>query len=150
MFLVLSPQRTALPIGHQESRDDLYLDSVALNLHNFYNGVERLFDGIATTLDNRLPNGSGWHKALLNQMTVEVSGLRPAVISDSTRTLLDNYCQFRHLVRSIYSHRINPDKLRPLIEEAPLAIFSNSIGTDGLCELASEVLEPFASSVTFV
>lgn len=44
---------------YQESGDEFYLASVALNLHNFYNGVERLFERIATTLDNQLPNGSG-------------------------------------------------------------------------------------------
>jgi hypothetical protein len=27
----------------QESGDDLYLDSIALNLHGFYGGLERLF-----------------------------------------------------------------------------------------------------------
>lgn len=47
---------------YQNSGDDLYLDSVALNLHSFYNGLERLFEAIATTIDNHLPGGSNWHK----------------------------------------------------------------------------------------
>ncbi|MBD0268693.1 MAG: hypothetical protein ICV77_10420 [Cyanobacteria bacterium Co-bin8] len=104
---------------YQRSGDDLYLDSVALNLHSFYNGIERLFEGIATTLDNHLPSGSGWHKALLEQMANEVANVRPAVISDLTLTLLDNYCRFRHVVRNIYSYRIDPDKLSHLVEEVP-------------------------------
>ena len=28
----------------QQSEDDLYIDSVALNLHGFYGGLERLFE----------------------------------------------------------------------------------------------------------
>jgi len=28
----------------QQSGDDLYIDSVALNLHGFYGGLERLFE----------------------------------------------------------------------------------------------------------
>jgi hypothetical protein len=104
---------------YQRSGDDLYLDSVALNLHGFYNGIERLFEGIATTLDNQLPGGKSWHKALLEQMTMEVPQIRPAVISDSTLNLLDNYCRFRHVVRNIYGHRLDPDQLRGLVESLP-------------------------------
>ena len=39
----------------QQSGDGLYLDGVALNLHGFYNGLERLFERIATTIDGSLP-----------------------------------------------------------------------------------------------
>ena len=35
----------------QQSSDDLYLDGVALNLHSFYAGLERLFGLIAATVD---------------------------------------------------------------------------------------------------
>jgi len=101
---------------YQASGNDLYLDSVALNLHSFYNGIERLFEGIATTLDNRLPDGHNWHKRLLMQMAQEVAGIRPAVISDVTRDTLDNYCRFRHVVRNIYGYRLDPAQLQPLAE----------------------------------
>jgi hypothetical protein len=32
----------------KESGDDYYLDGVALNLHGFYSGIERIFENIAT------------------------------------------------------------------------------------------------------
>ena len=32
----------------QQLEDDLYIDSVALNLHGFYGGLERLFERIAS------------------------------------------------------------------------------------------------------
>ena len=35
--------------------DDFYLDSVALNLHGFYSGLERIFERLAETLDGSLP-----------------------------------------------------------------------------------------------
>lgn len=31
--------------------DSLYLDSVVLNLHDFYNGLERIFERIAENID---------------------------------------------------------------------------------------------------
>ena len=101
---------------YEISGDDLYLDSVALNLHSVYNGLERLFQGIATTLDNQLPSDDGWHKALLEQMASDVPEVRPAVISDSTFALLDNYCRFRHVVRNVYSYRLDPEQIKPLVE----------------------------------
>ena len=64
--------------------DDYYLDGVALNLHGFYGGLERIFELIATVIDGAKPKGENWHQMLLRQMTVEAPGLRPAVISQST------------------------------------------------------------------
>jgi len=42
----------------QQSEDDLYIDSVALNLHGFYGGLERLFELIASTIDKNVPKGA--------------------------------------------------------------------------------------------
>ena len=60
---------------------DVYLESVALNLHGFYSGLERLFELIARRVDQNLPSGDTWHRDLLNQMAQDVRELRPAVIS---------------------------------------------------------------------
>ncbi len=70
--------------GWQRSRrsnDDYYLDGVALNLHGFYSGLERVFALIAETIDGSLPQGENWHLLLLQQMMQEKPRLRPAVIS---------------------------------------------------------------------
>jgi hypothetical protein len=37
--------------------DDYYRDSVALNLHGWYSGLERIFVMIAETLDGKLLKG---------------------------------------------------------------------------------------------
>jgi hypothetical protein len=101
---------------YQTSGDELFLDSVALNLHSVYNGLERLFQGIATTVDSHLPDGDSWHRALLEQMTMEIPKVRPAVIADSTFAGLDNYRRFRHVVRNIYSYQLDPEQLTPLVD----------------------------------
>jgi hypothetical protein len=41
-----------------------------------------------------------WHLFLLEQMTKEVPGIRPAVISTETGTRLDEYRRFQHVVRN--------------------------------------------------
>jgi hypothetical protein len=78
--------------------DDDFLDGVALNLHGFYAGVEKIFEDIARTLEKNIPDGSGWHQDLLLQMAAEISPIRPPVISEKTRDCLDEYRGFRHVV----------------------------------------------------
>ena len=41
-----------------QSNDDDYWDGVALNLLGFYTGVERIFEDIARTIDESLPDGA--------------------------------------------------------------------------------------------
>jgi hypothetical protein len=67
------------------SEDEDYLGSVGFDLQSFYQGVERVFETIAKSIDRSLPTGDKWHKMLLEQRGNEVSGIRPAVISMETR-----------------------------------------------------------------
>ena len=41
----------------KQQTDDAFLDSVALNLHNMYSGLERIFEQIATNMDGFFPEG---------------------------------------------------------------------------------------------
>lgn len=101
--------------AHQ-SGDDLYLDSVAMNLHGFYAGLERLFELIATAIDGAMPRGANWHQVLLHHMATEAPSMRPAVISEGTRDALDEYRGFRHIVRHVYTFKFDPVKVQPLVE----------------------------------
>lgn len=100
----------------ERSADDLYLDSVALNLHGFYAGLERLFELIATAVDGAMPRGANWHQVLLQQMTIEAPSVRPAVISERSRDALDEYRGFRHIVRHVYTFKFDHGKVQPLVE----------------------------------
>jgi hypothetical protein len=93
------------------SGDDGFWDGVALNLHGFYSGVERIFEDIARTIENSLPSGAEWHSDLLAQMADEIEGVRPAVISPESHTCLDVYRGFRHVVRNVYTFNLNPARL---------------------------------------
>jgi hypothetical protein len=96
------------------STDDYYLDAVALNLHGFYGGLERIFERIAAVVDGAKPSGEHWHQALLRQMAEEMPGVRPAVISETTHQLLDPYRGFRHVARNVYTFHLNPSRLERL------------------------------------
>lgn len=90
------------------------IDAAALQLHAFYTGVERVFDNIARELDGSVPSGRRWHRELLTQMTLEVKGLRPAVIDSFTLRALEDYLGFRHVVRSAYPSQLRPERVAEL------------------------------------
>jgi len=100
----------------QKKDEILYLDSLALNLHSFYNGIERIFERVAENIDEFKPGNINWHQEILNQMTLEVPNIRPALISQDLKEKLDEYSAFRHIVRNIYSHNFRVDKMKNLIE----------------------------------
>lgn len=96
---------------------DFYVDSVALNLHSFYTGLERLFELIARRVDLTLPIGETWHRDLLRQMTQDLTGVRPSVIGKESAFALDKFRRFRHLVQNVYAVNLAPDKMTDLISD---------------------------------
>jgi hypothetical protein len=101
----------------QEHHDDDYLDGVALNLHGFYAGIERIFVEIARAIDGTVPDNPEWHRDLLVQMSAEVSGIRPPVIGRQTRLCLEAYRGFRHVVRNVYTFNLRPSRVQELAAE---------------------------------
>ena len=106
----------------KDSGDEYYIDAIAFNIHSFYTGLERIFQKIASGIDESMPAGSNWHHELLLQMASEIPGVRPPVISEETKNILEDYLGFRHIVRNIYSYKINPDKIEVLVKKLPDAL----------------------------
>ena len=96
---------------------DAYLNSVALNLHAFYSGLERVFDLIAVDVDGGRPGSSDWYVELLRQMTLDLGTTRPAVISREVWTALDDYRRFRHFIRNIYATNLVPAWMGTLVRD---------------------------------
>jgi hypothetical protein len=102
----------------RRSNDDYYVDGVALNLHGFYAGFERIFVRIAEVIDGDLPQGEAWHLLLLQQMMDELPNVRPAVISIEVGNMLNEYRGFRHIVRNVYTYKLDPAKVGKLVLSA--------------------------------
>jgi len=101
----------------EQTADEFYIDSVALNLHGFYSGLERIFELIASVVDGNKPESKNWHKELLNLMVSEVPTIRPAVISEAIYSRLNDYRGFRHIVRNVYTFKFDPEKVKKLSTE---------------------------------
>jgi hypothetical protein len=97
----------------------VYVDSVALNLHGFYSGLERLFELIARHVDHDLPVSETWHRDLLQQMTQDRPDIRPGVISQESAVAIDEFRRFRHLIRNVYTINLAPEKMEGLMEALP-------------------------------
>ena len=88
----------------QTSKNELFLDSVALNIQAAYNGLENIFLLIAKEVDGACPSDSNWHQVLLEQMATEIERRRPAVISSHSLHALSPLRGARHVVRHIYPY----------------------------------------------
>lgn len=86
-------------------------------------GLERLFEMTAAAIDGHVPQGQNWHQVLLDQMVAEVPSVRPALISEETRQMLDEYRGFRHIVRNVYAFRFDLANVQKLVQEMP-SVFS--------------------------
>ena len=99
-----------------QGEEDILSDSLAMCIHSFYTGIERIFKAIIREVDGVTSSGPEWHRNLLSAMSVECPGVRPAVISEDTFRSLDDYRAFRHLFRNIYTYRIEPKRIFELID----------------------------------
>jgi len=117
--LVQKAEQTWSHIRTLPEDQDVYLDSVALNLHGFYTGLERLFELVARHVDRDLPKGEYWHRELLLQIAQDLPDIRPAVISSESVSSLDEVRRFRHLVRNVYTFNLDPEKMESLVTSLP-------------------------------
>jgi len=109
-----------MPLDTKHER--VYRESLALKLHNFYTGCERIFTRISEELNGGVPKSPEWHVHLLRKMTLEIEGVRPAVLLKETAAILDEYRSFRHVVRNIYGFEIKMNRMKPLLDSFDAAL----------------------------
>lgn len=88
-------------------------------LHDFYGGIERVFVRIAEELNGGVPQGEQWHRQLITDMSLEIAGVRPAVIDTAVAEELADYLRFRHVFRNVYGSLLEAERMRPLEERLP-------------------------------
>ena len=102
-------------INKYKTVDKYLLRVKASYLADFYMGIERVFQIIATEIDGGIPQGEEWHKRLLLNMTIEIEGVRPPVISPGLYNNLRLFLGFRHVVRQAYGFQLDESKLEELV-----------------------------------
>jgi hypothetical protein len=115
--VVARAERAMTAMRQHQQDQDLYLDATALNLHDFYAGLERSLHQIAATVDRSVPSGREWHRELLRQMTVAVPQIRPQVLSAPTAKAVDEFLRFRHIVRNVYALDFESERIEQLTRQ---------------------------------
>lgn len=100
-----------------EKNTPVYRRAKGSILHDFYNACERIFKIIIRIIDGDKGDIVKRHKAMLNQMTIEIKGTRPVVITKKLAAELLEYLNFRHLFRNIYGFELEGDRLDRLVEK---------------------------------
>lgn len=88
-------------------------------LHDFYTGIEKIFQRIALEMEGGLPAGSEWHVDLLLRMATLIEDLRPPVVTDELKDQLSEYLRFRHLFRHLYGFQLRWDRCQALLTNLP-------------------------------
>ena len=87
------------------------------NFDQLYKRLIKKFKWIARDINGDFNPTEQWHKELLFRMTVEITNVRPAVISEVLAADLNEFLQFRHLFRNIYGFELKSDLLDHLVNK---------------------------------
>jgi hypothetical protein len=89
-------------------------------VHDFYTGIERVFEKVAPELNGGVPAGAAWHRELLRNMTLDLPGVRPPVLAVGTARALEEFLRFRHLFRNVYGFELDWARLPALLPRVPV------------------------------
>lgn len=84
------------------------INSAALFLHNFYNGVENILVQILKNHNFMIPKTANWHKDLL------ILALNEKFLTEDLHQELLKYLSFRHFIAHNYTFKIDYDLFSPL------------------------------------
>lgn len=115
------------------------LRAIGSILHDFYCGIERIFERIAKELNGGIPEGSDWHRQLLRDMTLEIKGVRPPAISEDLEKMLIEYLRFRHVFRNIYGFSLEWRFMEGLVERLPFTLNTLKKDAEAFCDFLENV-----------
>ncbi len=94
-----------------DGADRAQIESLGFALHNIYNALENSFAQISLTFENHVKDRARWHRELLQKMFLDLAPLRPAVLGEPSRPLLNDLLGFRHIFRHSYDFTLDREKL---------------------------------------
>jgi hypothetical protein len=86
--------------------------ALALALDRAYTAMESILDRVARTLEGGAPTGADWHRSLLRNASLDIEGVRPAILSAESEPALDELRRFRHFVRHAYAAPLDWPRVR--------------------------------------
>jgi len=81
-----------------------------------YNALENSFTQISRTFENHIVNQTQWHKELMDKMFLEIQNVRPALLPETLRKMLNDLRGFRHVFRHSYDFELDTILLLRIVE----------------------------------
>ncbi|WP_216634523.1 hypothetical protein [Gloeomargarita lithophora] len=98
--------------------DEVILESIAYQIHNLFCAIEDLLKIVASCFENNVSSSNQWHTLLLQRMSKDIPGIRPALLSSNTYAILNNLRGFRHFFRHAYGTTIEYEQLKINLDKA--------------------------------
>jgi hypothetical protein len=95
-----------------------HLEACAYELARFYTVLERMLENVCEAFENHFERDGDWHEKLLTRLSLDLPGMRPALIPESAVGSLRELKRFRHLIRHAYDLTLREDRLRELAQFA--------------------------------
>lgn len=95
-----------------------HLEACAYELNRSYNVLERGFERICVAFENHFEKRGDYHQRLIERISLDIPGFRPAFLSAQQRMDAQELKGFRHVFRHAYDLRLREDRLAELVEIA--------------------------------
>ncbi|HSH39581.1 MAG TPA: hypothetical protein VK993_12425 [Chthoniobacterales bacterium] len=91
-----------------------HLEAAAYELGRLYSAFERSLERISDDFENQFERRGDYHAKLLQRLSLDLPGIRPAFIPPERLPALRELKGFRHLTRHAYDVVLREDRLRDL------------------------------------
>ncbi|MBT9158343.1 MAG: hypothetical protein DDT36_01349 [Firmicutes bacterium] len=105
-------------VSRSGKKGEAATESLAYQLHNLYCAFEDLFALVAQNFENHIQDKARYHAELLRRMSLCIDGVRPALLSKESASLLEKLRSFRHFFRHAYSYSLDAKKVRIVLADA--------------------------------
>jgi hypothetical protein len=101
--------------------DEFDYVALAYTIVNLYNLMENYCLRIAKCFENNVDKLT-WHRDLIKRMSLEIDGIRPALLDGKDVPMIDELRAFRHVFRHIYQSELDVEKLKLVDSRTPKAL----------------------------
>jgi hypothetical protein len=95
-----------------------HLEACAYELARLYNVLEQMLERICESFENHFEKRSDYHERLIQRLSLDLKGIRPAFIPDGRAAEVRELKGFRHVMRHAYDLRLRADRLAELTRVA--------------------------------
>jgi hypothetical protein len=91
-----------------------HLEACAYELARVYNVIERMLERICEEFENHLERRGDYHERLIQRLSLDLDGIRPALLPRDRVADVRELKGFRHVLRHAYDLDLRPDRLAEL------------------------------------